>query len=169
MKHTKVPVKTVYVPVAGKYNVGHLEMDYANAYTRFLEAAETDVTIMTGNLFSNKSAVNLDAPFYELEKKEIPVTIYAGHHIQYWRMAKLNNFKNVEFYVFDALYEPNNKDYVIVDGKWILFRGKTNKGENSPYFTIRDNFKRAYVLKSGLEKLLLHKVKIEPVKKRKSR
>jgi hypothetical protein len=175
MKEAKTPVKTVYVPVAGKYRVGHLEMDYANAYTLFLMAAELKVTIMTDDLFSNKSAVNLDAPFDELRKRGVPVTIYACHHIQYWKMSKLGYFKNVKFYVLDAmskfygldeLSEPNNKDCAIVDGRWILSRGITKKGRDSPYFTIEDSPKKAKVLKSGLEKLLLHTVKIEPVKKR---
>jgi hypothetical protein len=175
MKESQTPVKTVYVPVAGKYRVGHLEMDYIGAYTKFLMAAESKVTIMTGDLFSNESAVNLDAPIGELEKKEIPVTIYACHHIQYWRMAKLGYFKNVKFYVLDAmskfygldeLSESDNKDCAIVDGRWILSRGITKKGRDSPYFTIEDNPKKAKVLRSGLEKLLLHTVKIEPVKKK---
>jgi len=174
MKETQTPVKTVYVPVAGKYSVGHLEMDYIGAYTKFLMAAESKVTIMTGDLFSNESAVNLDAPFFELEKSGVPVTIYACHHIQYWRMAKLTHFKNVKFYVLDAvskfygldeLNEPDNKDCTIVDSRWILSRGVTKKGKDSPYFTIEDSPKKAKVLKSGLENLLLHTVKIEPVKK----
>ena len=175
MKEAQTPVKTVYVPVAGKYRVGHLEMYYMGAYTLFLRAAESEVTIVTDDLFSNKSAVNLDAPFFELEKKEIPVTIYACHHIQYWRMSKLGYFKNVKFYVLDAmskfygldeLGKSDNKNCVIVDGKWILSRGITKKGKDAPCFTIEDSRNKAEVLKSGLEDLLLHTVRIEPVKKR---
>jgi hypothetical protein len=175
MKEVQIPVKTVYVPVAGKYSVGHLGMDYMHAYTLFLRAAESKVTILTEDLFSNESAVNLDAPFRELEMRRIPVTIYACHHIQYWRMAKLGYFKNVKFYVLDAmskfygldkLSEPDNNDCTIVDGRWILSRGITKKGKDSPYFAIEDSPKKAKVLKSGLEKLLLHTVRIEPLKKK---
>jgi hypothetical protein len=165
VKAVKIPIKTVYVPVAGKYRVGFQERDYRGAYDKFLMAANSEAIIMTDTLFSDKPYVDLDSPLHELERRGIPVTVYACHDIQYWRMSKLRDFKNVKLYVLDSHNEPATKNYIIIDSRWGLFRGRPEEKE-SLYFIIEDCPKGVKQMKSQLEALLVNKVKIEPVKKR---